>query len=447
MAETPSSRTVSTKLEQIAKLAREMPQAALTTLAHHIDIDWLREAYRRTRKDGATGVDRQTADEYASNLDDNLGSLLERAKAGTYVAPPVRRVHIPKAGNGSQTRPIGIPTFEDKVLQRAVAMVLEAVYEQSFLDCSYGFRPRRSAHQALRVVQSQTVKMAGRWVLEVDIRNFFGTLDHSLLRDLVRKRVRDGVLLRLISKWLNAGVMEDGAIEYPEAGTPQGGVISPILANIYLHEVLDEWFARQVVPRLAGRAILVRFADDLVIIFEHERDARRVFEVLPKRLAKYGLMLHPEKTRLIDFRRPDRRVSASPNNGDARSRPDTFDLLGFTHYWAMSRNGYWVVKQKTAADRFRRTLKRIADWCQRYRHEPVRGQWTALRRKLQGHFGYFGITGNFKALRNLRYRVIAVWRKWLSRRSQRAWIPWDVMMQLLARYPLPEPHIRPATVA
>jgi RNA-directed DNA polymerase len=447
MAETPSSRTVSTKLEQIAKLAREMPQAALTTLAHHIDIEWLREAYRRTRKDGATGIDRQTADEYAMHLDDNLRSLLERAKSGSYVAPPVRRVHIPKAGKGSQTRPIGIPTFEDKVLQRAVAMVLEAVYEQSFRDCSYGFRPGRSAHQALRVVQSQTVKMAGKWVLEVDIRNFFGTLDHSLLRDIVRKRVRDGVLLRLISKWLNAGVMEDGAIEYPEAGTPQGGVISPILANIYLHEVLDEWFARQVVPRLAGRAILVRFADDLVIIFGYERDARRVFEVLPKRLAKYGLTLHPEKTRLIDFRRPDRRVSASPNNGDARSRPDTFDLLGFTHYWAMSRNGYWVVKQKTAADRFRRTLKRIADWCQRYRHEPVRGQWTALRRKLLGHFGYFGITGNFKALRNLRYRVIAVWRKWLSRRSQRAWIPWDAMMQLLARYPLPEPHIRPATVA
>jgi RNA-directed DNA polymerase len=447
MAGTSGSTNVSTKLGQIAKLAREMPQAALTTLAHHIDIDWLREAYRRTRKDGATGVDRQTADEYASNLDDNLGSLLERAKAGTYVAPPVRRVHIPKAGDGSQTRPIGIPTFEDKVLQRAVAMVLEAVYEQSFRDCSYGFRPGRSAHQALRVVQSQTVKMAGKWVLEVDIRNFFGTLDHSLLRDIVRKRVRDGVLLRLIGKWLNAGVMEHGAIEYPEAGTPQGGVISPILANIYLHEVLDDWFARQVVPRLAGRAILIRFADDLVIIFEYEQDARRVFEVLPKRLAKYGLTLHPEKTRLIDFRRPDRRVSAALNNADVRSRPDTFDLLGFTHYWAMSRKGFWVVKQKTAADRFRRTLKRIADWCQRYRHEPVAEQWAALRRKLLGHFAYFGITGNFKALRNLRYRVIAVWRKWLSRRSQRAWISWDVMMRLLARYPLPEPHISPAIVA
>ena len=202
MAETSGSTTVSTKLERIAQQAREMPQAALTTLAHHIDIDWLREAYRRTRKDGATGIDRQTADEYSRNLDENLRSLLERAKSGNYVAPPVRRVHIPKAGDSSQTRPIGIPTFEDKVLQRAVAMVLEAVYEQDFLDCSYGFRPGRSAHQAVGAVQSWAVRMAGRWVLEVDIRNFFGTLDHSLLRNIVRKRVRDGVLLRLIGKWL-----------------------------------------------------------------------------------------------------------------------------------------------------------------------------------------------------------------------------------------------------
>ena len=327
-------------------------------------------------------------------------------------------------------------------------MVLEAVYEQDFLDCSYGFRPGRSAHQALRVVQHQTVVMAGKWILEVDIRNFFGTLEHSHLREIVRQRVPDGVLLRLIGKWLNAGVMEDGAIQYPQAGTPQGGCVSPVLANIYLHEVLDKWFAQQVVPRLTGRATLVRYADDLVIIFEYERDARRVFDVLPKRLAKYGLTLHPEKTRLIDFRRPDPRASASPdNNGDARSRPDTFDLLGFTHYWARSRKGLWVVKQKTAVDRFRRALKRIADWCRRYRHEPVREQWAALRRKLLGHFGYFGITGNSRALSNLRERVIAVWRKWLSRRSQRAWISWDAMRRLLARYPLPEPHIRPASVA
>jgi group II intron reverse transcriptase/maturase len=441
MAETSGSITVSTKLERIAKLAREMPQTALTTLAHNIDIDWLHEAYRRTRKNGATGVDRQTAEEYAGNLEVNLRSLLERAQSGSYVAPPVRRIHIPK-GDGSQTRPIGIPTFEDKVLQRAVAMVLEAIYEQSFLDCSYGFRPGRSAHQALRLVQSQTVKMAGRWVLEIDIRRFFDTLDHGQLRDIVRKRVRDGVLLRLISKWLNAGVMEDGAIVYPEAGTPQGGVISPLLANIYLHEVLDEWFVRQVAPRLVGRAVLVRYADDVVIIFGNEQDARRVFDVLPKRFEKYGLTLHPEKTRLVDFRRPDRRALPSPDNGDVRSRPGTFDLLGFTHYWAKSRKGYWVVKQKTAADRLRRALKRIADWCRLHRHEPVRDQWKALKRKLLGHFGYFGITGNYPALHNLSVRVAGAWRKWLSRRSQRAWISREKMKRLLERYPLPQPRIR-----
>jgi RNA-directed DNA polymerase len=445
MAETSGSITVSTKLERIAKLAREMPQTALTTLAHNIDIDWLHEAYRRTRKNGATGVDRQTAAEYAGNLEVNLRSLLERAQSGSYVAPPVRRIHIPK-GDGSQTRPIGIPTFEDKVLQRAVAMVLEAIYEQSFLVCSYGFRPGRSAHQALRLVQSQTVKMAGRWVLEIDIRRFFDTLDHGQLRDIVRKRVRDGVLLRLISKWLNAGVMEDGAIVYPEAGTPQGGVISPLLANIYLHEVLDEWFVRQVAPRLVGRAVLVRYADDVVIIFGNEQDARRVFDVLPKRFEKYGLTLHPEKTRLVDFRRPDRRALPSPDNGDVRSRPGTFDLLGFTHYWAKSRKGYWVVKQKTAADRLRRALKRIADWCRLHRHEPVRDQWKALKRKLLGHFGYFGITGNYPALHNLSVRVAGAWRKWLSRRSQRAWISREKMKRLLERYPLPQPRIRTSPV-
>lgn len=446
MAETSGFTTVSTKLERIAKLAREMPQVALTTLAHNIDIDWLREAYRRTRKDGATGVDRQTAGEYARNLEDNLRSLLERAKSGSYVAPPVRRVHIPKAGDGSQTRPIGIPTFEDKLLQRAVSMVLEAVYEQSFLDCSYGFRPGRSAHQALRVVQGQTVKMAGRWVLEIDVRKFFETLDHSHLRSIVRQRVRDGVLLRLIDKWLQAGVMEDGMISYPRTGTPQGGCVSPILANIYLHEVLDEWFTRQVAPRLVGHAHLIRYADDAVIIFERERDAQRFLEVLPKRLAKYGLTLHPEKTRLVDFRRPDTRAEGSPDDGDARTGSATFDLLGFTHYWARSHKGYWVVKQKTAKDRFQRALKRVANWCRRHRHEPVREQWAALRPKLLGHFGYFGITGNFQALHSFWYRVICAWRKWLSRRSQRARLSWKGMLRLLARYPLPRPRIRPSTV-
>ena len=303
MEETSSSRAISLKLERIEKLAKEAPQMAFTTLAHHIDSDWLREAYRRTRKDGATGVDGQSAEEYAVNLVDNLQSLLDRAKSGMYRAPPVRRVDIPK-GDGSETRPIGIPTFEDKVLQRAVAMLLEAVYEQDFQPCSYGFRPGRSAHQALGALRDEAMRIGGGWVLEVDIRKFFDTLDHSHLRSILHHRVRDGVILRLIGKWLNAGVQQAGRLLYLEEGTPQGGVISPLLANIYLHEVLDVWFARDVVPKLRGKATLVRYADDFVLLFQTEEDARRVWDILPKRFGKYGLTLHPEKTRLVEFRRP-----------------------------------------------------------------------------------------------------------------------------------------------
>lgn len=429
----PSLDTISPKLERIAKLAKEAPEMAFTSLAHHIDIDWLREAYQRTRKDGARGVDGTSADEYAAKLEENLRSLLDRAKSGAYRAPPVRRVHIPK-GDGSQTRPIGIPTFEDKVLQRAVAMALETVYEQDFLDCSYGFRPGRSAHQALEVLQHELVCMAGGWVLEVDIRKFFDTLDHALLREILRRRVRDGVLLRLIGKWLNAGVLEGRELSYPDAGTPQGGVISPLLANVYLHEVLDVWFEREVKPRLHGRATLVRYADDFVIVFSREDDARRVLDVMPKRFGKYGLTLHPTKTKLTEFRRPDRRAPEDGDDGPARR---TFDLLGFTHRWDVSRRGKWVVKRQTARDRFSRALKRVTDWCRRNRHQSVKQQWQALSQKLRGHFGYYGITGNSDAIHRFHDNVERIWRKWLDRRSNRARMPWDRMAILLKRYPLP----------
>lgn len=437
MKETLGSLNISTKLEQVAKLAKEAPDMAFTTLAHHIDVEWLREAYRRTRKDGAVGVDGRTADEYAAHLEDNLRSLLERAKSGTYRAPPVRRVHIPK-GDGSQTRPIGVPTFEDKVLQRAVVMVLEAIYEQDFLHGSYGFRRGRSAHHALGDLQHQAVCMAGGWVLEVDIRKFFDTLDHGHLREILRRRVRDGVLLRLINKWLHAGVQEDGAVSYPDAGSPQGGVISPLLSNIYLHEVLDVWFEREVKPRLQGRAFLIRYADDFVVVFSCEEDARRVLEVLPKRFGKYGLALHPDKTRLVEFRRPDQR----PPSGNPPDRgPGTFDLLGFTHFWGLSRRGKWVVKRKTASSRFSRALRRITDWCRQHRHQAVGQQQQTLAQKLRGHFGYFGITGNSESINRFRERVIGIWRKWLGRRSQRAAMDWDRMHKLLKRYPLPPARV------
>src|SRR5580658_3118348 len=293
MEETSGSVPISTRLERIATLARTLRDRPLTTLGHYIDLDWLREAHRRTRKDGATGVDGQTADEYATHLEDNLRSLLERAKSGRYRAPPVRRVYIPK--DSGEMRPLGIPTFEDKVLQRAVAMVLEAVYEQEFLDCSYGFRPGRSAQQALDVLHREASMMAGGWIIELDIRKYFDSIDHGRLREVLHGRIRDGVVQRLIGKWLNAGVLEDGAVTRSEAGSPQGGVVSPVLANIFLHTVIDVWFAKEVCPRLRGRAHLVRYADDGVMLFEYEEDARRVMAVLPQRFGKYGLTLHPEK--------------------------------------------------------------------------------------------------------------------------------------------------------
>jgi group II intron reverse transcriptase/maturase len=434
MTRTPTLGPISTKLQQIAGLARQQPKAALRTLAHHIDIDWLREAYRRTRKTGAPGIDRQTAQEYARNLEQNLQSLLARAKSGRYRAPAVRRVHIPKRG-GSATRPIGIPTFEDKVLQRAVAMILEAVYEEDFLDCSYGFRPGRSAHQALGAIREPLMTMGGGWVLEVDIRSFFETLDHGLLRGFLRQRVRDGVLLRLIGKWLRAGVMEGRTLHYPESGTPQGGVISPLLANIYLHEVVDQWFESVVKPRLKGLSFMVRYADDLVLTFSSEEDARRVMAVLPKRFGKFGLALHPEKTRLVSFGKP--RSSSDRVTSRSSSKPDTFDFLGFTHYWARSRRGYWVIKRQTARPRFRRAVQETARWCRRHRHRPVTVQHQMLVRKLRGHYAYYGITGNSPSLGRFRHEVIKAWRKWLDRRSRSRRMSWERFRRLLERYPLP----------
>jgi RNA-directed DNA polymerase len=429
---------VSTRQQRIAELAKQSPQMGFTSLAYHIDRPWLYEAYLRTRPDGAPGVDGQTVADYTANLGDNLQTLLDRAKSGTYRAPPVRRVYIPK-GTGGDTRPIGIPTFEDKVLQRAVVMVLEAVFEQDFLDCSYGFRPGRSAHQALDALWQHTTAMGGGWVLEVDIRQFFDTLDHAHLREMLRHRIRDGVLLRLIGKWLNAGVLDDGSLTFPEAGTPQGGVVSPLLANVYLHYVLDVWFEREVKPRLKGRAFLIRYADDFVIGFACEADARRVLDVLPKRFGRYGLTLHPDKTRLVPFQRPPQQVP--PRDPSEWLAPGTFTLLGFTHFWGRSRRGFWVVKRKTAPGRLSRALKTIAQWCRLHRHQPLPMQHQTLSQKLHGHFAYYGITGNGLALARFHWWVTCVWKKWLARRRRRGFLSWAVFQRLLQRYPLPPPRV------
>jgi len=435
MQQTLSCGNVSTKLQRIAQLAREHPERSFTAISQVIDIEFLKEAYHRTRKDGAVGVDEQTAEQYASELDSNLESLLNRFKDGSYWAPPVKRAYIPKGG-GRGLRPIGIPTFERKVLERAVAMVLEAIYEQDFLNCSYGFRPKTSAHQALEAIWKNLMDINGGWVVDVDLKDFFGSLNFNYLRNFLDRRVKDGVIRRVIDKWLKAGVMEEGRIIHPETGAPQGGVISPILSNIYLHEVLDVWFERQVRPMLTGRGALIRYADDFVMVFEQERDAIRMMEALPKRCGKYGLTLHPEKTRLLRFERPSPKQDDTKENG-----PRSFDFLGFTHFWGRTRKGRWAVRQKTAGSRLTRAALKIHAWCRSSRHEPIAEQQQTLNRKLKGHYNYYGIIGNGNALFRFFEIVRRTWRKWLNHRGARRPMDYERFELLLSRYPLLRPKV------
>jgi group II intron reverse transcriptase/maturase len=314
-------------------------------------------------------------------------------------------------------------------------MLLDPIYEQDFLDCSYGFRRGRSAHDALTSFRDQTMscRPKGVTVLEVDIQKFFDNLDHSFLRQFLQLRVRDGVLLRLIDKWLKAGVMEDGNVSYPDSGSPQGGVISPLLSNVFLHYVLDLWFEHDVKPRLRGDAFLIRYADDFVIGFRDHRDAQRVMEVIPKRFGKYGLTVHPTKTKIVRFRPPSSRTKEDSGPG---VRPGSFDLLGFTHYWGVSLKGYWVVKLKTAEDRFTRAVRSIDRWCHDNRHLSLAEQQHKLNQKLRGHYAYYGVTGNSEAMNRFRQEVENRWRKWLNRRNNIRSMHWQKFCALLRRYPL-----------
>lgn len=429
MIETQSSRSMSTSLFRLASAAERHKDRCFTNVNQYLTKALLYEAYRETRKDGAVGVDGQTAEAYAQSLDQNLDSLLSRAKQGSYIAPPVKRVYIPK-GRGS--RAIGIPSFEDKLLQRAVAMLLEALYEPRFHQHSYGYRRGRSAHQALEALRDK-LSSGSNQVLELDIQGFFDHLDKRQLRVFLKQRIGDGVILRLINKWLKAGVMEAGEIYYPEKGSPQGGVISPILANIYLDVVLDRWMEEQVKPRLYKEATLIRFADDAVILMRNPVDAQRVKAVLGLRLQRYGLTLHPDKTRLTVFR-PGVKSS--------------IDFLGLTHYWMRGRYG-WVVGRKTMKSRFARAVHAIKTWCRQNRHMPVREQYAILYRKVRGHFGYYGVSGNIASLKRFRFVVEKVWVKWLKRRSQRHRLQHRHMTEFLKRFRLPTPRIyaiKPANV-
>jgi len=428
---------VSTIQEQIAETAKRHPDRGLTSLNRYLNEDWLRAAFKRIRKDGATGIDGVSAREYQQNLDERLTDLVNRAKSGSYHAPAVRRTYIEKPGKRDEKRPLGIPTTEDKLLQKGAVMILEPVFENEFYDFSYGFRPGRGAHDALAAIREEIMGKRIGWIVEADIRKFYDTLSHSHLREMLRRRVRDGVLLRLIDKWLKAGVLEAGQWTRGEEGTPQGGVVSPLLSNVYLHEVLDKWFAEQIEPRLKGRCFLVRYADDFVMGFEYERDAERVMEVLPKRFARFELELHMGKTRLVAFQRP------KTNEKRDRRKSGTFDFLGFTHYWGRSRKGYWVVKKKTAKDRQARGLKVINQWCRENRHEPLADQHRTLNLKLAGHYAYYGLTGNGDSLKRFKTGVRRRWHTWLHRRHRgsdgKSWEQFAARIE--ANYPLLEPKI------
>jgi RNA-directed DNA polymerase len=431
MGDTSRSRTVSTKLERIAEQAREYPEMVFTTLAHLMDVDLLREAFGRLRKDAAAGIDGVTARQYAENLDENLADLHGRMRSGQYKPLPVKRIYQDK--DDGRKRPIGITVLEDKVAQRAVVMLMGAVYEQDFYDFSHGFRKNHSAHQALHQLREQCLEMNIGWIVDLDVCGYFDNIVKNPLLGMIKQRINDGGIIRLIGKWLNAGVMEGETLTYPEKGTPQGGVISPLLGNIYLHHVLDDWFVKEVMPRMRGRVFVVRFADDAIICCELEEDARRIMAVLPKRFERFGLTLHPEKTKLVRFERPGRN---DPGDGNG-----TFDFLGFTHYWAKSRRGYWVIKRKTMRKRWHRTVNAIWLWCRKNRHKPLEEQFETLCQKLRGHYQYYGIRGNYRMLDKVLWYVGRAWRYWLNRRSRKRTMTYKKFKKMRLTYPLPRPRI------
>ena len=426
-----SAPTVSTRLAQIAEQSKREPARVFTTLVHHIDEDFLTEGLHQLRKDAAAGIDQMTVAEYSQNLKENISALHQRLVNRTYRAQPAKRVWIPKA-DGSQ-RPLAILALEDKIVQRAVVMLLEAVYEPHFHAFSYGFRRQRSAHGALSYLRDQCLKLGINWIIDADIAKFFDTIEPTHLRTILQRRVNDGAILRLIGMWLHVGVLEEGKIVRSEMGTPQGGVISPILANIFLHTVLDEWFETTVRPRMGGNRFLVRFADDFVMGYALKGDAEKVFRVLPKRFERFGLSIHPEKSRLVQFSRPYWRQGKGPG---------TFAFLGFDHYWDKTRNGGWTIKRKTQGKRLRRFLSGLHEWCRVNRHLNIVEQYQTLKSKLRGHYQYYGVRGNYKMLEVVYEHAEAVWKRWLGRRSAKHKLNWEQwMVRWQAICPLPKPRI------
>lgn len=413
---------------QIAERAKKFPDQALINLHKFIDEALLYECFNGLNKKGASGVDRETWAMYDIQKGERIPELLNGFKSGRYRAPNIRRAYIPKGDD--QMRPLGIPTVEDRLLQTAVSKVLTPVYEAIFYDSSYGFRPGRSQHQALEKLFHEVSFGGMRYIIDADIKDYFGSISHRQLREFLDLRINDGVVRRVLHKWLKAGVLEDGNVEYPTEGTPQGGSISPLLSNLYLHYVLDEWFIEQIQPLLKGKSFIIRFADDFLLGFTNKEDAIRVMKVLPKRFGKYGLTLHPDKTRLVELGERD------------RDKTNTFDFLGFTHYIGNSRKGKPILKRKTSSRKFRAAVRRLDDWLRNNRHKKVGFVIDQLNLKLRGHYGYYGVTFNFKKVSDFYEQTKRRLQFWLNRRGGRRICNWDRFTKLICEwFPLLKPKI------
>jgi RNA-directed DNA polymerase len=426
---------MSIELHRISKLAKEDPKRQFTSIAHLLSPLPLYQAFKSLSKSASAGIDGVTYEEYRKDAWKNIQKLHDRLKNKRYRAQPLRRTYIPKE-NGKE-RPISIPSLEDKIVQGATVKLLNAIYEQDFLNCSYGFRPRRSQQDALDEIGRSICRRSVSYVLEADIAGYFDAIVREQLMEMIEKRVSDGSILRLIRKWINTGYIDDGRLLHTETGTGQGQVISPLLSNIYLHYVLDDWFENVVKPRLRGEAYEIRYADDFILCFQYREDAERVLRVLSKRFGKFGLSLHPEKTRLIEFGRFAKKNAM--RRGE--KRPATFDFLGFTHICAESRGGKFTIHLQTMRKRLRRSLAAVSEWCRQHRHDLIVDQCAVLNQKLRGHYGYYGRPTNYRGIWRFHRLVRRIWWKWLSRRTRGKPMNWNTFAQILQRHPLLRPKI------
>jgi len=431
--ETP---TMATGLERIAAKARCEPKLRFTSLAHHITKERVWENLCEISTDSAPGVDGQTVPEAKESFEVWVEAMLQSVHRQGYQAPNIRRVYIPKPGK-QEKRPLGVPCVADRALQRSAAQVLSAIYEQDFLPCSFGGRPGRSAHQALASLHEVISGRQVEWVLEADLKNFFGSLSHEWMLRFVEHRVGDPRLISLIRRWLKASILEDGEISANEEGTPQGGSISVLLSNVYLHYVLDLWFERMAKPRLRGEAYLVRYIDDFVLCFQYRADALRVQKALCQRLRKFGLTLEPTKTKLVEFGRFAQRHASKRG----RNRPQTIYFLGFTLYCTRNRKGNFRVGLRTEKSRLRRALMRLQDRMRRMRHLSILEQTDCLNQMLRGHYAYYGIAGNIRALQRVHRAVERYWRIMLSSRSWKGQVLWKQFQQIKERFPLVRPKL------